>query len=212
MKESQIKNMLSKLSNDSAKLLYLINFIYENGKINHLQKIKLKVLLCQGKDLVFNLLKDYKNINNFINMAQLIVINSENKKAQTKNNLQKTIINVLTKEQIKNNSYKIKTKIYDIGRNDGEFINKKQEGKEKFYHRNTELYRGECSTDKSERKVINYFKNDDRYERDYKNDRNDRKGLYYYNDGDRYEGDFNNGSREGKGIYYFKNGDRYEGD
>ena len=56
MDESQIDNDLNHLSNDSAKLLYLINYIYEKGKIDQKQKRKLKEYVCQEKELVFNLL------------------------------------------------------------------------------------------------------------------------------------------------------------
>ena len=49
MDESKIENTLSKLSNDSSKLLYLISYIFGKGKINKQQKIKLKELVCQEK-------------------------------------------------------------------------------------------------------------------------------------------------------------------
>ena len=64
--ESKIENTLSKLSNDSSKLLYLISYIFEKGKINKQQKIKLKEYVSQEKELVFNILNNYKNITNFI--------------------------------------------------------------------------------------------------------------------------------------------------
>ena len=53
MDESQIDNDLNQLTNDSAKLLYLINYIYEKGKIDLQQKRKLKEYVCQEKEQVF---------------------------------------------------------------------------------------------------------------------------------------------------------------
>ena len=100
MDESKIENTLSKLSNDSSKLLYLISYIFEKGKINKQQKIKLKELVCQEKELVFNLLNNYKNITNFIDSAKLVVMNSEITKDQTKSTVHKALISVLSQNQI----------------------------------------------------------------------------------------------------------------
>ena len=103
MDESKIENTLSKLSNDSSKLLYLISYIFEKGKINKQQKIKLKELVCQEKELVFNLLNNYKNITNFIDSAKLVVMNSEITKDQTKSTVHKALISVLSQNQINQN-------------------------------------------------------------------------------------------------------------
>ena len=105
MDENEIENTLSKLSNDSSKLLYLINYIFENGKINRQQKIKLKELVCQEKELVFNLLINYKNISNFIDSAKLVVMNSEITKDQTKSTVHKALISVLSQNQIQQNEF-----------------------------------------------------------------------------------------------------------
>ena len=104
MDESKIENTMNKLSNDSAKLLYLISLIFQKGKINKQQKIKLKELVCQEKELVFNLLNNYKNINNFIDSAKLVVMNSEITKDQTKSTVHKALISVLSQNQINQNN------------------------------------------------------------------------------------------------------------
>ncbi len=104
MDESKIESTLGKLTNDSSKLLYLISYIFEKGKINKQQKIKLKELVCQEKELVFNLLNNYKNITNFIDSAKLVVMNSEITKDQTKSTVHKALISVLSQNQIKQNN------------------------------------------------------------------------------------------------------------
>ena len=58
MDENKIYNDLNQLTYDSAKLLYLINYIYEKGKIDFQQKRKLKEYVCQEKEQVFNLLNN----------------------------------------------------------------------------------------------------------------------------------------------------------
>ena len=103
MDESKIENTLSKLSNYSSKLLYLISYIFEKGKINKQQKIKLKEYVSQEKELVFNLLNNYKNITNFIDSAKLVVMNSEITKDQTKSTVHKALISVLSQNQINQN-------------------------------------------------------------------------------------------------------------
>ena len=104
MDEKKIENTLGKLTNDSSKLLFLISYIFEKGKINKQQKIKLKELVCQEKELVYNLLNNYKNITNFIDSAKLVVMNSEITKDQTKSTVHKALISVLSQNQIKQNT------------------------------------------------------------------------------------------------------------
>ena len=103
MDEKIIENTLNKLTNDSSKLLYLISYIFDKGKINKQQKIKLKELVFQEKELVFNLLNNYKNLTNFIDSAKLVVMNSEITKDQTKSTVHKALISVLSQNQIKQN-------------------------------------------------------------------------------------------------------------
>ena len=105
MDESKIETTLNKLSNDSSKLLFLISYIFTEGKINKQQKLKLKELVCQEKELVFNLLNNYKNITNFIDSAKLVVMNSEITKDQTKSTVHKALISVLSQNQIKQNEF-----------------------------------------------------------------------------------------------------------
>ena len=105
MDESKIETTLNKLSNDSSKLLFLISYIFDEGKINKQQKLKLKELVCQEKELVFNLLNNYKNITNFIDSAKLVVMNSEITKDQTKSTVHKALISVLSQNQIKQNEF-----------------------------------------------------------------------------------------------------------
>ena len=103
MDEKKIENTLGKLTNDSSKLLFLISYIFEKGKINKQQKIKLKEYVSQEKELVFNLLNNYKNITNFIDSAKLVVMNSEITKDQTKSTVHKALISVLSQNQINQN-------------------------------------------------------------------------------------------------------------
>ena len=103
MDEKIIENTLNKLTNDTSKLLYLISYIFDKGKINKQQKIKLKELVFQEKELVFNLLNNYKNLTNFIDSAKLVVMNSEITKDQTKSTVHKALISVLSQNQIKQN-------------------------------------------------------------------------------------------------------------
>ena len=64
----------------------------------------MKELVCQEKELVFNLLNNYKNINNFIDSAKLVVMNSEITKDQTKSTVHKALISVLSQNQINQNN------------------------------------------------------------------------------------------------------------
>ena len=70
MNESKIDKDLNQLTNESSKLLYLINYIYEKGKIDLQQKRKLKEYVCQEKEMVFNLLNNSKDIDKFIDSAK----------------------------------------------------------------------------------------------------------------------------------------------
>ena len=100
MDENKIYNDLNQLSYDSAKLLYLINYIYENGKINFQQKRKLKEYVCQEKAQVFNLLNNIKDINKFIYNAKLLVTSSDITKDQTKSTVHKALISSICQNQI----------------------------------------------------------------------------------------------------------------
>ena len=64
----------------------------------------MKELVCQEKELVFNLLNNYKSINNFIDSAKLVVMNSEITKDQTKSTINKSLISVLSQNQINQNN------------------------------------------------------------------------------------------------------------
>ena len=125
MDESQIETTLNKLTNDSSKLLYLISYIFDKGKINKQQKMKLKELVCQEKELVFNLLINYKNITNFIDSAKLVVMNSEITKDQTKSTVHKALISVLSQNQIKQNEFD------DLPSPQGNLMKKKKKMKQK---------------------------------------------------------------------------------
>ncbi len=100
MDENKIYNDLNQLTNDSAKLLYLINYIYEKGKIDFQQKRKLKEYVCQEKEQVFNLLNNIKDINKFIDNAKLLVVLSDITKDQTKSTVHKALISSLCQNQI----------------------------------------------------------------------------------------------------------------
>ena len=91
---------MNQLTNDSAKLLYLINYIYEKGKIDFQQKRKLKEYVCQEKEQVFNLLNNIKDINKFIDNAKLLVVLSDITKDQTKSTVHKALISSLCQNQI----------------------------------------------------------------------------------------------------------------
>ena len=101
MDENQIDNDLNQLTNDSAKLLYLINYIYEKGKIDLQQKRKLKEYVCQEKEQVFILLNNSKDINKFIESAKLMVVWGDITKDQTKSTVHKALISSLCQNQIK---------------------------------------------------------------------------------------------------------------
>ena len=101
MDESQIENDLDKLTNKSAKLLYLINYMYKIGKIDLKQKIKLKELVCQEKQNVVSLLNNTKDINKLIESAKLVVISADITKDQTKSTVHKALISSLCQNQIK---------------------------------------------------------------------------------------------------------------
>ena len=58
MNQTQVDSDLNQLKNESAKLLYLINYIFEKGKIDIQQKRKLKDLVCQDNPMVFNILNN----------------------------------------------------------------------------------------------------------------------------------------------------------
>ncbi len=122
MDESKIENTLSKLSNDSSKLLYLISYIFEKGKINKQQKIKLKEYVSQEKELVFNLLNNYKNITNFIDSAKLVVMNSEITKDQTKSTVHKALISVLSQNQINQNQNQNQCTVEELGSPQGNLM------------------------------------------------------------------------------------------
>ena len=107
MDESQIDHDLNQLTNDSAKLLYLINYIYEKGKIDLQQKRKLKEFVCQEKELVFNLLNNSKDINKFIESAKLMVVWGDITKDQTKSTVHKALISSLCQNQIKQQNEQI---------------------------------------------------------------------------------------------------------
>ena len=100
MDENKIYNDLNQLTYDSAKLLYLINYIYEKGKIDFQQKRKLKEYVCQEKEQVFNLLNNIKDINKFIDNAKLLVTLSDITKDQTKSTVHKALISSLCQNQI----------------------------------------------------------------------------------------------------------------
>ena len=91
-------------------------------------------------------------------------------------------------ENLKENEILFKTKVYDDGKYEGEFLNDVREG------------RG-----------IMYWFDGVKYEGAWKNDKAEGKGIIYYTDGARYEGDFKNDKLEGRGIMYLSNGSRYEG-
>ena len=59
MNDNKIDSVLNQLKNDSAKLLYLINYIFEKEKIDMQQKRKLKEQICQNNPMVFNLLNNF---------------------------------------------------------------------------------------------------------------------------------------------------------
>ena len=124
MDESQIDNDLNQLTNDSAKLLYLINYIYEKGKIDLQQKRKLKEYVCQEKEQVFILLNKRKDINQFIESAKAMVLWGDITKDQTKSTVHKALISSLCQNQIKQQNEPTEEEIADMKSPQGNLLNK----------------------------------------------------------------------------------------
>ena len=124
MDESQIDNDLNQLTNDSAKLLYLINYIYEKGKIDLQQKRKLKEYVCQEKEQVFILLNNSKDINKFIESAKLMVVWGDITKDQTKSTVHKALISSLCQNQIKQQNEPTEEEIADMKSPQGNLLTK----------------------------------------------------------------------------------------
>ena len=128
MDESQIDNDLNKLKNKSAKLLYLINYLFELGKIDLQQKRKLKELVCQEKQSVFDLLNNTKDINKLIEAAKLVVVMVDVTKDQTKSTVHKALISSLCQNQIKQN---YEDGVDDMKSPQGNFLVKIKKGRQK---------------------------------------------------------------------------------
>ena len=103
MNQTQVDSDLNQLKNESAKLLYLINYIFEKGKIDMQQKRKLKDLVCQDNPMVFNILNNSKDINKFVESAKLISVYGNITKDQTKSTVHKALISSLCQNQIQQN-------------------------------------------------------------------------------------------------------------
>ena len=103
MNDNKIDSVLNQLKNDSAKLLYLINYIFEKENIDMQQKRKLKEQICQNNPMVFNLLNNSKDINKFIESAKLIAVYGDITKDQTKSTVHKALISSLCQNQIQQN-------------------------------------------------------------------------------------------------------------
>ena len=124
MDENQIDNDLNQLTNDSAKLLYLINYIYEKGKIDLQQKRKLKEYVCQEKEQVFILLNKRKDINQFIESAKAMVLWGDITKDQTKSTVHKALISSLCQNQIKQQNEPTEEEIADMKSPQGNLLTK----------------------------------------------------------------------------------------
>ena len=124
MDEGQIDNDLNQLTNDSAKLLYLINYIYEKGKIDLQQKRKLKEYVCQEKEQVFILLNKRKDINQFIESAKAMVLWGDITKDQTKSTVHKALISSLCQNQIKQQNEPTEEEIADMKSPQGNLLTK----------------------------------------------------------------------------------------
>ena len=124
MDESQIDNDLNQLTNDSEKLLYLINYIYEKGKIDLQQKRKLKEYVCQEKEQVFILLNKRKDINQFIESAKAMVLWGDITKDQTKSTVHKALISSLCQNQIKQQNEPTEEEIADMKSPQGNLLTK----------------------------------------------------------------------------------------
>ena len=124
MDENQIDDDLNQLTNDSAKLLYLINYIYEKGKIDLQQKRKLKEYVCQEKEQVFILLNKRKDINQFIESAKAMVLWGDITKDQTKSTVHKALISSLCQNQIKQQNEPTEEEIADMKSPQGNLLTK----------------------------------------------------------------------------------------
>ena len=131
MDESQIDNDLNQLTSDSAKLLYLINLIYEKGNIDLQQKRKLKEYVCQEKELIFKLLYNYKDITSFIESARLVVVYGDIKTDQTKSTVHKALISSLCQNQIKQQNEQNEDEVEDMKSPQGNLLIKIKKMKQK---------------------------------------------------------------------------------
>ena len=95
----------------------------------------------------------------------------------------------------------------DGGRYEGEYKNDVKNGKGITYYSNGGRYEGDYKNDVKDGKGIFYFADGARYEGDWKNDYMDGKGIVYYTNGDREMGDFKEGKGIGVTVYLTKEGE-----
>ena len=100
MDQDEIDNSLAQLNNKSAKLLYLINYIYEKGQIDQQQKLKLKYSVLLEKEEIFNLLLNANDIKKFIESAKSLLVSADIIKDQTKSTVHKALISSMLQNQI----------------------------------------------------------------------------------------------------------------
>jgi len=103
-----------------------------------------------------------------------------------------------------------------VNKYNGEYKNRKPNGRGKMYYANGEIYEGEWLNGQRHGKGILYFAQNDSadrksYEGDWVSDVRQGNGTMIWNDGERYVGGWKSNVRYGKGIYYYSDGDKYDG-
>lgn len=105
---------------------------------------------------------------------------------------------------------KIKTKIYENGRYEGELFQDARLGYGKFYYNDGSYYEGEWFFDYRSGKGTYIWSNGDKYVGDFLNNKRTGEGIYYFGEGkwkgDRYEGEFLESKKHGYGKYIKDNG------
>ena len=119
---------------------------------------------------------------------------------------------IYEKKDSNSNKKIFKTKYYDNGRFEGDFINGKKTGRGTYYFNNGDRYEGNFINGERTGKGTYYFNNGNTYKGDWVNDKRNGRGTFFWSNGERYEGDFINGEMTGKGTFYFNNGNIYKGD
>ncbi len=101
--------------------------------------------------------------------------------------------------------------IPEYGRQTGNFVQGKLEGKGKRSFHNGEVYEGTFVGGQQRGPGVKLFSNGDRYEGDFQDWQTTVKGVLVKKSGERYEGEFKGGKMNGKGVLTSADGNRQAG-